>query len=368
MNSKLIANLAALAAAFLSGATATLAATNDAVQPSAPGMEACCCETSVICPCNQLLYNPAFGDDIYHTHPAGGGMVNVKYMHMDMDGLRAGTHDVGLDKVGYNSGKPYDYMMIPTSMTMDMYMLMAMYGLTDDLTIMAMANYQENAMRMLMDMGMGMPSREPVMHTRGFSDTELRGIYQITPVIVDSLGLSLPTGDINQPEKTMGMMFRAPYDMQLGSGSFDLKPALTYSELSADDLWNWGAQAMYTWHTADNANDYRLGDSVKVDGWLQRAIGSAAVWVRAAYSHTESIQGRDAEIQKLLGPSMMSAPSPDADTANYGGERVDGAVGVSYRIGRYSLGVEGGVPLYQNLNGLQMKTDWFLTAGMQAMF
>ena len=30
-----------------------------------------------------------------------------------------------------------------------------------------------------------------------------------------------------------------------------------------------------------------------------------------------------------------------------------------------SFGVDGCVPLYQNLNGLQMKIDWHLTAGLQ---
>ncbi|HTZ16879.1 MAG TPA: hypothetical protein VMB78_00410 [Dissulfurispiraceae bacterium] len=31
-----------------------------------------------------------FGDDIYHTHPAGMWMLNFKFMHVNMNGLRAG--------------------------------------------------------------------------------------------------------------------------------------------------------------------------------------------------------------------------------------------------------------------------------------
>ena len=188
-----------------------------------------------------------------------------------------------------------------------------------------------------------------------------------------SLGLSLPTGDTERTAKMMKWYFRAPYDMQLGSGSYDLKPALTYSALSADGQWNWGGQVMYTWHTADNEHDYRLGDSVKVNGWVQRAFGPASAWLRTAFSSTERIHGQDSEIQKLLVRSdpmmpMKWAPTPDADPDNYGGRRLDGAVGVSCKIGPCSVGVEGGVPLYQYLNGLQLKTEWFLTAGVQAMF
>ncbi|MCX7010236.1 MAG: nitrous oxide reductase accessory protein NosL [Kiritimatiellaeota bacterium] len=320
-----------------------------------------------------LFYNPAFGDDIYHTH-AGMWMVNYKYMHMKQDGLRAGTSNVGLDQVGFMRGKRYEYMMIPTSMTMDMHMLMVMYGVTERFTVMGMANYQVMAMDMLMDMGpMRRITQEPTMRTEGWGDTELRGVFKIDDHFTASLGLSLPTGDIEQDGKMMGMNFRAPYDMQLGSGSYDLKPALTYSDLSADALWNWGAQAMYTWHTADNKDDYRLGDTVKLNGWLQRAFGPASTWLRLAFNNTERISGRDPEIQKLLyhaDPAMPKkwAPTPDADPDNYGGQRLDGALGVSLRYRAWSIGVEGGVPLYQYVNGLQLKTDWFLTAGIQVMF
>ena len=322
----------------------------------------------------QLLFNPAFGDDIYQAHPAGCLMAGYKYMYTKLNDLRAGTSDVGSDEIGFMRNRPFDYMMIPTSMTMEMHMAMLMYGITDHFTIMAMGTYQVNEMEMMMDMGPGHAvTTSPTMRTDGFGDTEVRGIYKVARDWTGSLGLSLPTGDINQSVPVMQWQFRAPYDMQLGSGTYDLKPAITYSGLSADAMWNWGAQAMYTWHTGDNRDDYSLGDSAKFDGWLQRALGPASCWVRVAYSDTQDIDGRDPEIQKLLyhsdpGMPMKWAPIPDADPANYGGRRLDGAVGLSCRIGSGSIGVEGGMPFYQDLNGLQLKTDWFLTAGAEFMF
>lgn len=320
----------------------------------------------------QMLFNPAFGDDIYHTHPAGMWMVNYKFMHMNMSGLRAGTSDVSLDSVGYKRNKQYDYMMIPTDMTMDMHMFMLMYGITDRLTVMAMANYQVNSMGMLMDMGPGkMITREDPMSTRGIGDTEIRGIYKINKYLNGSLGLSLPTGDIDQTIVMMRKTYRAPYDMQLGSGTYDLKPAFTYSAISDDAKWNWGGQAMYTYHIDKNKNDYSLGDNFKATGWLQRAFGPLSSWVRLAYNDTGRIRGQDPEIDKLIHPVMgmgMGAPTPDADPNNYGGQRLDGLIGLSLQKGSLSFGVEGGVPIYQNLNGLQMKTTWVLNAGVQLMF
>ena len=72
------------------------------------------------------------------------------------------------------------------------------------------------------------------MSTGGLGDTEVRGTYKINDVLTASLGLSLPTGSVSEEVTSMSKTFRAPYDMQLGSGSYDLKPALTYNALSAD--------------------------------------------------------------------------------------------------------------------------------------
>ncbi|MFA7383824.1 MAG: nitrous oxide reductase accessory protein NosL [Desulfurivibrionaceae bacterium] len=335
-----------------------------------------------------LLFNPAFGDDIYHNHPAGMWMFNYKYMHMAMNGLRAGTTDIPASSVGNNRGLAYDnIMMIPTTMTMDMHMFMAMYGINSRLTVMGMLNYLDNKMDMLMDMSpknmMGMPKAndkgavpDTPMKTRGLGDTELRAIYRFTDSLNGSLGLNLPTGNIEEEYTTMGTVWRVPYDMQLGSGTFDLKPAVTFSILSEDALWNWGGQAMATLRLGNNSEDYRLGNSLKLNTWLQRALGPAATWLRVAYTDTGKISGYDPEIQKAItdrnGSSAnlryMAATMPGNNTSNYGGQRVDGFIGASIPMGVFSLGLEGGVPLYQKLNGLQMKNDWYCTVGLQAMF
>ncbi|MFH0726725.1 MAG: nitrous oxide reductase accessory protein NosL [Pseudomonadota bacterium] len=332
-------------------------------------------------PGGQLLFNPAFGDDIYHTHPAGMWMFNYKFMHMGMDGLRDGTSDVATGSVGNNRGLPYDsYMMIPLSMSMDMHMSMLMYGITDRFTVMGMLNYLETKMQMLMDMSpytmMGMPKGvkdkgaqpDTPMKTSGLGDTELRGIYKMTRDLNASLGLSLPTGDIDQEYSTMGSTWRVPYDMQLGSGTFDLKPAITLSILSDDSLWNYGGQAMGTLRLGRNDNDYSLGDSLKLNTWLQRALGPAAAWIRLSYNCSARIDGEDPAIARSLDGAYMSPSMPDADPDNFGGQRADGFIGASLVLGPVSIGVEGGLPLYQDLNGLQMKNEWYLTAGLQAMF
>lgn len=313
-----------------------------------------------------LKFNPAFGETVYHLHPAGMWMANFRFARTDMNGLRDGTTDVPVERVSPVGSSPYGYMMTPTKMTMDMYMLMAMYGVTDRLTLMAMGNYQSNTMDMLMNMGMGNVSQPP-MRTDGFGDTDLAASYGIAKNLVGTLAIGIPTGGIGHTTTMMGMEFRAPYDMQTGSGTFDLKPSLTYNALSEGGTWNWGVQGTWIWRMGDNRNDYRLGDVLKGTAWLQRAVGPAALWLRLSYADTGRIHGSDPEIDKILDP-VMGAPTPDADPANYGGQRFDGFLGVSIGEGPVSLGIEAGIPFYQSLNGLQLKTEWYLTAAVQAMF
>ena len=313
----------------------------------------------------QMQYNPGFGDDIYHNHPADMWMVSYKFMRTAKHGLANGVDHIDTNSVSPVGRRPFGYMMTPTNMTMDMQMAMLMYGVTDRLTLMAMGTYQSMNMDMLMNMGTGNRDDTP-MHTNGVGDTELRGIYGLGKNLVASLGVSLPTGDIRQVISMMGTRFRAPYDMQLGSGTLDLKPALTYSALSGDALWNWGAQGMYTYHI-NNGNDYSLGDSVKLTTWLQRAFGRASSWLRLAYTDTQRIKGTDSEIQKIL-TSSTSRPTPDADPNNYGGQELDALLGASYAKGPVSFGVEFGMPIYQYVNGLQLRTEWLFNFGVQAMF
>ncbi len=311
-----------------------------------------------------MVFNPAFGDDIYHSHPTGMWMANYKFMHMGMNGLKEGSTSQSLEGVSPAAGKPR-YMMTPTDMTMDMQMLMIMYGVTDRLTLMGMGNYLSTTMNMVMNMGMGKGnSTQAPMRTSGFSDTELRGIYKINEQFNGSIGVSLPTGDIRQEIEMMGKKFRAPYDMQLGSGTVDLKPALTYSAVSDDALWNWGGQAGYSYHLGRNDAGYSLGDTLKLTSWLQRAMGPTATWLRLSYTNTARISGQDSEIAG----SLKYADAPDAETMNYGGELINAYLGASYTKGSFSFGVEAGVPLYQYVNGLQMATTWNLTAAVQYMF
>ncbi len=61
--------------------------------------------------------------------------------------------------------------------------------------------------------------------------------------------------------------------MQLGSGTFDLDPGLTY--LGESRRMAWMLQSAATVRLGANSRDYRLGNSVRVRGRLLRVV---VVW------------------------------------------------------------------------------------------
>jgi len=256
---------------------------------------------------------------------------------------------------------------------------------------MAMMNYKATNMNMLMDMG-NFPGTTQLhdvlnytspMATSGVSDTEVDAMYKLYDdrklgKLVGTLGLSIPTGSTTQTIAMMGYNFRAPYDMQLGSGTVDLKPALTYNWVSDDVRWNLGATVSGIIHT-DTNNGWAYGNSVKLSAWVQhdfkndfQQLVPVVAWYRMTFTDTGRIRGQDPQISCLntncFGSIYSEAPMPDADPHNYGGQIINAFVGAYYRYNNINIGLEGGLPLYQNLNGLQMKNSWQLTGAVQTMF
>ena len=82
------------------------------------------------------------------------------------------------------------------------------------------------------------------------------------------LGISFPSGSIVEQDKlpTSGATtVRIPYPMQLGSGSYDFLPGLTYT--SHAGAWSWGAQAHGEIRLNENHAEYRLGDEYALTAW-----------------------------------------------------------------------------------------------------
>ena len=297
-----------------------------------------------------------------HLHVKGEWMLSLRAMNMEMEGLLENRDSVNAEDV-INGG---EYMMAPTKMTMRGYMLGGMFAPTDNVTMMAMLPYREKSMDMVMrHMMPGMMMSHTMMmdmESSGWGDLSVgalvRGWESKNHSLHWNLGLSLPTGSIDK--KNNGVIM--PYAMQLGSGTWDAKLGATYNGHNAGRI-SWGGQLLATVRSGENDRDYRLGNEYEVNAW-------AAYSFHPAVSLSARLKGLSWDEIKGEDPELAMNMSTTADTANSGGERVDAIVGINTLVTGgplqgHRFAIEYGVPVMQDLNGIQMEADSTLTVGWQ---
>ncbi|MEM7177300.1 MAG: transporter [Pseudomonadota bacterium] len=317
-----------------------------------------------------------------HMHKAGEFMFSYRFMNMSMEGNRDGTTALSPQQIATTQpnpffgkpGQPPTLRVVPTEMTMQMHMLGAMYAPTDWLTLMAMGTYLDNSMDHITFRGGKGTTQLGTFTTdsNGFGDTKLAGLVRLYEDEMHhvhlNLGLSVPTGSITETDRVLAPTgarptLRLPYAMQLGSGTFDLLPGATYTGKSGS--FGWGAQAMGTLRLGRNDEGYSLGDGAEATAW---ASYSPIPWIsfsgRVKGSVLGEINGQD---------PLIMAPVQTADPDNYGGKAITllGGINLAGQSGflrNQRLALEVGVPVYQDLNGPQLETDWTITLGYQIAF
>ena len=317
-----------------------------------------------------------------HMHEAGEWMISYRFMHMEMGGNKIGTDYVSAEEIVTTvpntffgmPGQPPTLRVVPTSMDTNMHMFGGMYAPTDWATLMVMANYTTKSMNhTTFRGGMGTTQLgEFTTNSSGFGDTRVSALLKIYQDAVHHVhfngGLSLPSGSITKEDEIltpMGMTptVRLPYAMQLGSGTVDLMPGLTYT--GHIDDWGWGAQYMSTIRLFRNSQDYALGNIHQLTAW---GSYEPYPWISGSIRFTGQtsgqIKGQDSEIV---------APVQTANPDFYGGQKLDAGFGINL-VGQegllrgHRMGLEFLVPFYQNLNGPQMAADWAVVVGYQKSF
>lgn len=289
-----------------------------------------------------------------HIHEKGEIMLSYRYGFMKMDGLRRGT-----DNVSASALFP-GFMMAPQEMEMRMHMWGIMAGVTDRLTLSAMAGFTGSDMEMQTMMG-----SSSQMESEGFSDVKLNGLYQLYAAkdrhLLINFGVSLPTGSIDEGN---GMGMRFGYPMQIGSGTVDFLPGISYTQFF--DHWSYGGQLNATVRAGKNDNGYRLGNRYQATAWVARKLDDAwSVSLRLEAQDWQEVDGVDATLNPMISP---------ANRGDFqGGSRVDGLIGLNYAVPSGKLkgnrfAVEAGHALYQDLHGIQLENDWRITFGWQYAF
>lgn len=290
-----------------------------------------------------------------HIHKKGEIMASYRFSYAQMKGLRNGNDR--LKTADVLSG----YMMAPVKMTMKMHMIGAMYGISDQLTFSTMASIIEKDAENVNKM-----AKNSKRSTADVGDTKINGSYGFFNNDYGksqfNLALSLPTGNINKKHNNVSL----PYSMQIGSGSYELLPGISYSGHSS--LFSYGGQINGNFRLNSNDNGYKLGNNYNVTSWIAaRLNNSLSISSRLDYNKYEAIKGNDVT---LLNQLMMM---PAANGSLYDKQRLDLLFGTNFLMPNGFLkgnriAIEFGVPIYQKIYGPMLEDDYKFTIGWQNIF
>lgn len=295
-----------------------------------------------------------FGSTI---HTRGDVMLSYRFARDDYQGLMDGTDNVS------GSGYP----VVPTALRVSAHYFEAMWAPVEEFTVVLSLPFYEKSL----DWQESTPGTDTTTTVKGFGDISISFLYRVFENergrLHLNLGLGFPSGSIQESATTPssgGTLERLPYVLQLGSGTIDLKPGVTYN-----GYWrgmNWGAQMLGILHAGTNSQNYTKGNEYTVTGWAGRKwarwFGTA---FRLAWHQAFNPEGED-----LL---MASTPSPLANPRLQAFRRLDALFGFDFYItgGEFEgvrISVEAGLPAYQSLDGPQLRNRWSLTAGLQYAF
>jgi hypothetical protein len=305
-------------------------------------------------------------------------MLGYRYMWSSESGqLHYDMHPVADQTIVAHGCRSAACYIRPNEMSMHMHMLDVMYAPTNWLTLMVMPTYMD--MNMDMQSLTGAPKLDvsdtltfaAVQHaqhihqTGGIGDTGLYALFKLFEQddhhVHATLGVTAPTGDVGiKLRKTHGVdIGYIHYGMQLGSGTWDFRPSLTYTGQTGD--WSWGAQLSGVLRMeSQNNSGFALGNVFQSTAWGSYSFFDwLSASLRALYTTEGSLSGSYNGTYVPIGTMDYGS--------NYGGRYWDIGFGFSTTVPTGSLkgnrlAVEWLQPVWEDRNGYQMQRDGSLSA------
>lgn len=211
--------------------------------------------------------------------------------------------------------------------------------------------------------------------TSGISDWQLQLTRQFSRKLNQgfdvSVGISLPTGSIDEKGDTPrgpGNQI-VPYNMQLGSGTFDFPVAVVWR----DQFWDlsWGLSGDYRLRTGRNDRDYRLGNTGSLKAWSSYRFADMKASIILGYQHRAAITGQD-ETLLMVNPTGFNFPVTKANPRFYGGEQTKVQFGLSrqIRLRDSFIHIDGSYTsiINEHLNGIQPPEQDRYSLGISFLF
>ena len=284
-----------------------------------------------------------------------------EYIQASFEHYQDGTSQLSIDDV-FAAGFP----VVPAEITQEAHLFKIGYELNDRFLLnLQIPLIRQSTFHYGDAARLGAQFEEFTIDTQGLGDIGLSTSYLAWTknqhaVFID-VGFSAPTGSTDEKGRTprnADMDTKVPYTMQLGSGTVDFKPAITY--IGSSDWLEWGTRAQGTVRLGKNSHDYSLSNRFSLRNWVTlTSYKTFQPSLRLATEIWGRIHGADTD---LFGPNR-STPAPVTDPELFGGEKVSAGLGVRvpFRKGilrGQSIEVNGSVPVYQSLNGPQPGEEW----------
>ena len=303
----------------------------------------------------------------------GDWMFGLRYGYARQDGdVLHGTRKARDAEIAARGCEDIPCVSAPKTMTMQMIMVDVSYAPTSWLNLMLMPSF----VAMKMDVR-PLDSAAPDVHgshdheSGGVGDTGMYALVQLfeTPghALHAGVGLSAPSGSVDEKDDRSHQQERGytHYGMQLGSGTWDFLPSLTYN--GAWRRVSFGGQLSGTVRLEDeNDSGYALGDVFQATGWagfaLTRWLSATA---RGLYTWQGQIRHEYDRRHDESGP--MDFPS------NYGAQYVDLGLGLaaaatSGPLAGQRLALEWLQPLRDDVDGYQLERVGSLQASWSLAF
>ena len=310
----------------------------------------------------------------------GDFMAGYRFMYNWTGGnMMRGTHQVSDQTIiDQGCGNGGSCQFTPAFMDMRMHMVDLMYAPTKWFNVMLMPTFMDMDMNLRQLAGAKVNTSGAHGHhgaagheTGAVGDTYFSSLIKLLNIpghrVHANLGFSAPTGkvdiEVRRTHQADGGLIH--FGMQLGSGTWDFTPSLTYA--GERSRWSWGTQLSGVKRMEDqNKSGYRLGDLFQATTWggydLTHWLTAS---VRGVYTWQDAIQRDFNQFSARIGP--MDFP------ANYGGQFWDVGLGLNARIpgGRFAgnrFGFEWIQPVKSDFNGFQLDRQGALAATWSYQF
>ncbi len=295
---------------------------------------------------------PPIGMHLDHPQSRGHWIFSYRYVRASSSGLADGQDPLSADDLLGTA-----YPELPTEQVDQAHIMGVAYAPLDRLTFELSLPYRVREQWYDTTTGSG------VHEARGIGDA--RFVF-VVPFIVNrdqethlTAGFTFPTGSVreNGPDGE-----RLPYNVQLGSGTWDVVWGITYT--GRHDRIGWGGEVHGVYRIGENSEGYTQGTVYEASGWMD---AMAHDWVslsaRVGWSRRTNVRGSD--------PLLDPTETPSNDPYKQGWNRLEIGPGANVLLpvlGGQRFAIEWLFPIFQTVSGPQLERDWTLTAGFQWLY